>query len=209
MWGSRDVTHVRLTWRHSYEVKSLMLGSRDVTHVRLTWHHSCEVKPLMLVSRDVTHVRLTLRHSYEVFYDYYNIFGIQWNILSGRPTFLSYDVFRLHTECLLDLLSWGYPNVQTYGHIIVNGELVRNTSSCSTYQCYAPGVKMAGLALETCTMTRIQSFNTYYSSYDTTALIKYISNVANGSIIVGVTNSHNILHLPFHSSLLLESIHHT
>jgi len=73
MWGSRDVTHVRLTRRHLCEVKSLMLGSRDVTYVRLTWRHSCKVKSLMLVSRDVTHVRLTWRYSCEVIYDYYNI----------------------------------------------------------------------------------------------------------------------------------------
>jgi len=36
-------------------------------------------------------------------------------------------------------------------------------------------------------MTRMQSFNTYYSSDGTMALIKYISTVTNGSIIVGVT----------------------
>jgi len=36
-------------------------------------------------------------------------------------------------------------------------------------------------------MTHMTSFNTHDSSYGTTALIKYISTVTNGSIIVGVT----------------------
>jgi len=94
-------------------------------------------------------------------------------------------VFCLHTDCLLDLLSWGYSNKQTYGHIIVNKEILLST--CSAYQCHTPGVTLAVLALETCMMTRIQSISTYSSYDDTTPLIKYISTVTNGSIIVGVT----------------------
>jgi len=89
--------------------------------------------------------------------------------------------------CMLDLLSWGYNDMARTGYISVNGKVVFVTTK-NVSPTYPIGVTLGILNVDNCTVVKIQTFNTYANATQTTALLSYISNVQNGSVLIAVTS---------------------
>jgi len=70
----------------------------------------------------------------------------------------------------------------------VNGKVYLDTSKNNAV--YDVGVSVAIFNYDNCTLTNVKSFDTYTFDYSgaTAALISYISNVHNGSILVAITS---------------------
>jgi len=86
----------------------------------------------------------------------------------------------------LDLLSWGFDDQYQFAHIIVNGVVAFETTSSTG--SWVTGVSVGILNYDDCALNNITTFDTYCCGNQTAALISYISNLQNGSILVAITS---------------------
>jgi len=91
-----------------------------------------------------------------------------------------------YVGCTLDVLSWGLDDQLHFGHIILNGVVAFEAPSATG--SWITGVSIGILNYDNCTLINIRTFDTYCCGDQTAALVSYISNVQNGSILVAVTS---------------------